>query len=235
MREEKNGSEQSFDPFESFRGMRDAYLDVLSKTMIEAVNTESYAEATGAMLDSYLTASAPVREALEKAMVQTLQQLSLPSRQEVAALAQRFTNLEMRLDDMDAKLDGIVKDLEEDRKIRAKHYSEDALAVAMGKALRDLALASRQEVADLSKSIKNVESRIEKMGKNEAAPHAASSGPGEDRTQSLATKLNADRAPAPAQPAAAAQRSDQAHLSPKKTIAPIRMTARKTSEGKNPR
>lgn len=93
-----------FDPFESFRGVRDAYLNAMSKTMIEAVNSEGYAEATGAMLDYFLTASAPFREALEKSMVQALQQFSLPSRQEVAALAERFTNVEMRLDDLDAKI-----------------------------------------------------------------------------------------------------------------------------------
>lgn len=100
---------KQFDPFESFRGMRDAYLDAMSKTMIEAVNSEGYAQATGAMLDYYLTASAPFREAIEKSMAQSLQQLSLPSRQEVAALAERFTNVEMRLDDLDAKIDRIFK------------------------------------------------------------------------------------------------------------------------------
>lgn len=99
---------RQFDPFESFRGMRDAYLDAMSKTMIEAVNSESYAQATGAMLDYFLTASAPFREALEKSMVQALQQLSLPSRQEVAALAERFTNVEMRLDELDAKIDRLL-------------------------------------------------------------------------------------------------------------------------------
>lgn len=96
------------DPFESFRGMRDAYLDAMSKTMIEAVNSESYAQATGALLDYYLTASAPMRDGFEKLMVQALQQLSLPSRQEVAALAERFTNVEMRLDDLDAKVDRLL-------------------------------------------------------------------------------------------------------------------------------
>ena len=42
-------------------------------------------------------------------MLMALQKLSLPSREDVAALAQRFTNMEMRLDDMDAKLDRIVE------------------------------------------------------------------------------------------------------------------------------
>jgi len=89
--------------------MRDAYLESISKTMVEAVNSESYAQATGAMLDYALSASAPFREALERSMAQTLQQLSLPSRQDVAALAERFTNVEMRLDDLDAKIDQVLQ------------------------------------------------------------------------------------------------------------------------------
>lgn len=108
MPEVKDDNSKSSDPFEPFRSMRDAYLDAMSKTMVEVVNTEGYAQATGAMLDCYLSASAPYREALEKSMAQAIQQLSLPSRQEVIALAERFTNLEMRLDDLDGKLDRVL-------------------------------------------------------------------------------------------------------------------------------
>jgi polyhydroxyalkanoate synthesis regulator phasin len=108
MGEDQAGSSKPFDPLESFRGMRDAYLDAMAKAMVEAVNTEGYAQATGAMLDNSLTMSAPFKEAIEKTMVQVLQQLSLPSRQDMVSLAERFTNIEMRLDDMDAKLDRLA-------------------------------------------------------------------------------------------------------------------------------
>ena len=40
--------------------------------MIESVNSEAYAKATGTMLDSYLTASGPFREMLEKTMLRAL-------------------------------------------------------------------------------------------------------------------------------------------------------------------
>ena len=106
---EDHADSKTFDPFEKLREMRDAYLDATSKTMIDAVNSEAYAQASGAMLENYLTASAPFRAALEKSMIQALEQLSLPSRQEIAVLAERFTNVEMRLDDIDARLDEIVK------------------------------------------------------------------------------------------------------------------------------
>ncbi len=101
--------EKPVDPFGAFRGMRDSYLDAVSKVMINAVNSEEYAQATGAMLNNSLMASAPFREAFDKAMAAALQKSSMPSRQEVAALAGRFTNIEMRLDDMEAKLDRIVE------------------------------------------------------------------------------------------------------------------------------
>lgn len=97
------------DAFAALRGLRDAYLDAWSKVMIDAVNTDAYAEATGTMLDAYLTASTPFRDTVEKATVTALQQLNMPTRQDVVTLAERLTHVEMRLDDMDEKLDRIER------------------------------------------------------------------------------------------------------------------------------
>lgn len=108
MADERNNSSKPFDPMEPWRGMRDAYLDAWSKGMVEMVNTDAYAQATGAMLDTYLTVSTPFREAVEKAMLKTLEQLAMPSRADIVSIAERMTNIEMRLDDLDAKLDGIM-------------------------------------------------------------------------------------------------------------------------------
>jgi len=99
----------AFDPFEAWRGMRDAGMDVWAKAMIDAVNSEAYARASGAMLDAYLTSSAPFREMLEKTMMRALEQLSMPSRADLVSIAERLTNVEMRLDDMDAKLDRLLE------------------------------------------------------------------------------------------------------------------------------
>ncbi len=93
----------------AFRDVRDTYLDAWAKAMVETVNTESYAKTTGTVLDTYLSASSPFREAVEKAMLHVLEQLSMPSRADFIALAERTTNIEMRLDDMDAKLDRIER------------------------------------------------------------------------------------------------------------------------------
>src|SRR5206468_3919115 len=109
MADKKQADGSESDPMAALRDLRDIYLSAWAKTMTETVNSEAYAKTTGAMLDTYLTASAPIREAAEKAMLHTLQQLRMPSRLDFVGLAERFTNVEMRLDDMDAKLDHIEK------------------------------------------------------------------------------------------------------------------------------
>jgi hypothetical protein len=105
---EEKDKDKVYDPFAPLREMRDAYLGSMSKTMAQTVNSEAYAKATGGMLDYYLTASAQFREELEKMTAQALQQLSLPTRQDIASLAERFTNVELRIDDLDAKLDRML-------------------------------------------------------------------------------------------------------------------------------
>lgn len=116
----KEQNAKPVDPFEVLRGVRDAYLESMSKVMVNAVNSEEYAQATGALLDGYLTLTAPARQALDKAMLQVLEQFSLPSRQQVAVLAERLTNIETRCDDMDAKLDRILE------LVRSKQPTETA-------------------------------------------------------------------------------------------------------------
>ena len=102
-----SGNGQPFDPIASWREMRDNYLDAWAKAMIGVVNTEAYAKSTGAMLDGVLAVSAPMRETMHDMMTQALANLSMPSRGEIVSLAERMTQVEMRLDDMDAKLDRI--------------------------------------------------------------------------------------------------------------------------------
>jgi len=108
MAEEATKNSKPFDPLEPWRGMRDIYLDVWAKTMVEMVNSEAYAQATGTMLDTYLTVSAPFRETVEKAMLKTLEQLAMPTRNDVISIAERMTNIEIRLDDLDAKIDALL-------------------------------------------------------------------------------------------------------------------------------
>jgi hypothetical protein len=102
---QKNDSCDPFDPTGLFKNLRDSGMDAWSKTMIQFVNTEGYADATGAMLDAWLTSSIPFRKAIEQAMTKVLTSLNMPTRADVIGLAERLTNIEMRLDDLEAKLD----------------------------------------------------------------------------------------------------------------------------------
>ena len=63
------------------------------------------------MLDAWLSSSTPFRKAIENSISQTLAGLKLPSTDDISRLAERLTNIEMRLDDMDAKLDKVLSKL----------------------------------------------------------------------------------------------------------------------------
>ena len=94
-----------FDPTGMFKDMRYGTLDAWSKMMIQMVNTDVYAQATGAILDAWTSTSVPFRKAMETVMTQVLANLSMPTRNDVISLGERLTNIEMRLDDLEAKLD----------------------------------------------------------------------------------------------------------------------------------
>jgi len=84
-------------------------LEALSKMMIDLVNSEAYSQATSQWLDAYLTISQPFQRVIETTMTQVLTRLNMPLRTDVISLAERLTNVEMRLDDLDAKLDDIQR------------------------------------------------------------------------------------------------------------------------------
>jgi len=101
------------DPFGVWKAARDANLEAWSKMMIDLVNSDEYAQATGVALEQILTTSQPLRDSMERSMTQTLSLLNMPSRAEVVSLAERLVNIEMRLDDMDAKLSSVRTSLQE--------------------------------------------------------------------------------------------------------------------------
>ena len=102
---EQNETFNPFDPTGMFKTMRDTSMDAWSKMLIQLVNTDAYAQATGTMLDGWLSASVPFRKMLETTMAQVLMNFNMPTRSDVTGLAERLTNIEMRLDDLEAKLD----------------------------------------------------------------------------------------------------------------------------------
>lgn len=106
-----NNNYDPFDPTGFFKSTRDSGMDAWSKMMIQLVNTDAYAQSTGAFLDAWLSHSTPLRKLLEAAQTQALANANVPSRADVSGLAERLTNIEMRLDDLEAKLDDLLRAL----------------------------------------------------------------------------------------------------------------------------
>jgi hypothetical protein len=100
-----NNDFNPFDPTGLLEEMRTAGMDAWSKMMIQLVNSDAYAQATAQMLDAWLTSSTPFRKATESAMAQALANCNMPSRADIVSLAERLTNIEIRLDDLEAKVE----------------------------------------------------------------------------------------------------------------------------------
>jgi Poly(R)-hydroxyalkanoic acid synthase subunit (PHA_synth_III_E) len=109
----ENNSQHPENSLDSWIKLRDTMMDNWSQAMTDVVSSDEYAQAMGAMLDGYLTLTAPAQQTVERVMGPILAQLNMPSRAEITSLAKRLTNIELRLDDFDAKLDAIQSSLKE--------------------------------------------------------------------------------------------------------------------------
>lgn len=96
-----------FDPLGLFSWMRplqEAWLDNVAKIANQAVESPNASKASGNYLDASLRVIEPMQAAVGSVLTRLLHQMSLPSRAEIAALAERLTQIERRLDDIAALL-----------------------------------------------------------------------------------------------------------------------------------
>jgi hypothetical protein len=100
-----------FDPLGMMKNLRESGMENWSKAMLEMVNSDSFTTAQAEALNAWLTSSTPFRKLLEDTITQSLRVLRLPSTDDYVRLTERITNIEMRLDDMDAKLDRLLESL----------------------------------------------------------------------------------------------------------------------------
>ena len=77
----------------------------MAETMSEVAANKSMIDLANKQMGSGLDAAGSIRRQAAELMEEHWHQVSLPSRTEVVSLAERLTNIEIRLDDMDAKLD----------------------------------------------------------------------------------------------------------------------------------
>jgi polyhydroxyalkanoate synthesis regulator phasin len=96
------------DPFSQMVQFYDDWTKTWSGAASEMVSSKSFADSIAQQLESTLSTAQLMRRQMSQIMEQSLQQMSLPTRQQVVGLAERMTNLEMHLDDMEAKLDEVL-------------------------------------------------------------------------------------------------------------------------------
>ena len=171
------------DPFgmmEIWKQSRDASLETWAKYMTELVNSDEYAQMTGTALAQSLALSQPFRQALERTMTNTLQMLNMPSRMEVASLAERTVNIEMRLDDLDAKLTTNQKALLAALKGTIEGAVREAVQAVVQESVKE---AVRQAMATPTRHLREIEAQLTALEAQIAALPPAGAPPTPEKTQ----------------------------------------------------
>ena len=101
--------EQAGDPFAQMVQFYDDWTKTWAGAASEMVSSKSFADSLAQQLESTLSTTQMMRKQVSQLMEQSLQQMSLPTRQDILGIAQRLTNMEMRLDDMEARLDQVLE------------------------------------------------------------------------------------------------------------------------------
>ncbi|MGH7335653.1 MAG: hypothetical protein ACREKS_23470, partial [Candidatus Rokuibacteriota bacterium] len=76
----------------------DQSIEAWSKALSQAMSTDGFAHMMGKTLDQWLVAQGPAKRAADQTVEAGLQALNLPSRTQVAAVAEQIVELEDRLE-----------------------------------------------------------------------------------------------------------------------------------------
>jgi polyhydroxyalkanoic acid synthase PhaR subunit len=96
-------SSRSSDPFELWRQIYDTNERAWNAILERTVNNPSFAESTGKVLETFLSAQKTVRENMRS----YLEQINLPTREDIARLGELIVALEEKVDQMDDRLSNI--------------------------------------------------------------------------------------------------------------------------------
>jgi len=107
----ENSEKAQADPFAHMLQFYDNWAKSWANSMSEMVASPRFAETMAQQTEGSLEFWSLVNKQVGEAMEQYLQRMSLPTHGEVMSLAQQLTAVEMRLDDVEAKLDEILEQL----------------------------------------------------------------------------------------------------------------------------
>jgi hypothetical protein len=97
--------QKSNDPFAQMLQFYDEWSKNWASALSQMVSSKPVADSMAQQMEANLSAMGLMRSQMSEMMAQTLQQMNMPSRQEVLSMSERMTQIEMRLDDMEAKMD----------------------------------------------------------------------------------------------------------------------------------
>ena len=93
------------DPFAPFIQVSDLMMKSWADVLSQTVTSPTFAKSMGEQMQGFLEGTKLIRQQMQTAMEQSLQQMNVPSREQVVSLAERLTHVEMRVDDIEAKVD----------------------------------------------------------------------------------------------------------------------------------
>ena len=96
------------DPFAQMVQFYDDWTKTWSGAASEMASSKGFADSMAQQLESSLSTAHLMRRQMSDLMEQSLQQMNLPTHKQVLNIAERLTGVEMRLDDMEAKLDEVL-------------------------------------------------------------------------------------------------------------------------------
>jgi hypothetical protein len=91
--------------FDRVRGVRDSAMEDVAKVTLAWTSSDAYQALNAGLSKPALLMASVFRKAVESAMADLLAKLNLPSREDVLALSQRLTRIEMTLDDVGAGME----------------------------------------------------------------------------------------------------------------------------------
>jgi hypothetical protein len=87
------------------RAVRDSTMEDLARVTLAWTSSDTFQTINAAISKPALLTTAVLRRATESAMADVLARLNLPSREDVLALSQRLTRIELVLDDLGSGMD----------------------------------------------------------------------------------------------------------------------------------
>jgi len=102
------GQGASPDLLQEWKKFQDEWIEAWSKILTQAMGTETFAAALGKHLDQHLSAVGPLRKQMTDVGEEYLRALNLPSRRQVADLAELVVSLESRIEALEDKIETLL-------------------------------------------------------------------------------------------------------------------------------